>query len=141
MDALQGAVLRVKLAHLERWNERRREIAEHYREALDGYELEPIETNPGSVPVYHLMVVRHEARDSLAARLREQGIATGVHYPIPLHRQPAFVAYAAGPLPVAERAASEVLSLPMFPEMSSSEVDRVTSALVAAARQPRTHSL
>lgn len=133
MDELQAAILRVKLRHLESWNARRRQIAARYRRLLEDVPaVAPIDVPLDSEPVHHLFVVRVDNRDSVRATLSERGIECGVHYPIPLHRQPAFAGQDGGmqpALPVTDAAAACILSLPMFPEMSDADVDRVVAAL------------
>ena len=141
MDGLQAAILRLKLGHLAAWNARRRAIAARYRFLLEDLpEVHAIEPHDGE-PIYHLFVVECEDRDAVRERMGAAGIATGIHYPVPLHLQVAF----AGPdqpkegeLPVTERAAVRILSLPMFPEMTDGEADRVVTALTEAVRQVRT---
>ena len=132
MDGLQGAVLGVKLGHLAGWNARRREIAARYASGLAGVEgLRLPSTAAWAEPVYHLYVVRTEDRDGLAAGLRERGISTAVQYPHPLHATPAFSDCGAsiGDLPVSEKACTEILSLPIFPELTDDGVDRVIEAV------------
>jgi len=139
LDELQAAVLRVKLARLSAWTDRRRAIAAIYGRELAGLPLRlPVE-QPYARAVYHLYVVRHPRRDELAAFLKERGIATLIHYPIPLHLMPAFSSLGPGEggLPVAEGAAREILSLPLYPEMTDEQARRVASAVrdfFAAAR-------
>jgi dTDP-4-amino-4,6-dideoxygalactose transaminase len=132
LDELQAAILRVGLAHLEEWTARRRSLAATYREALGGLGglTLPSEQDYARA-VYHLFVVRHPRRDALAAALRERGVGTLIHYPIPLHRQPAFAGAGrtAGHLPVVETAAREILSLPLFPEMSDTRAEIVVEAV------------
>ncbi|MCS7283547.1 MAG: DegT/DnrJ/EryC1/StrS family aminotransferase, partial [Anaerolineae bacterium] len=134
LDEIQAAVLRVKLRHLEAWNERRRQIAALYSEYLAeatrwGLVLPGEPENAHHV--YHLYVVRHPQRDALQAFLRERGIGTLVHYPVPVHLQPAYadLGYREGSLPVSEALAREVLSLPMYPELTDEEVQRVAEAV------------
>jgi len=131
LDELQAAVLRVKLRHLERRNERRRQIAAYYGERLGGLPLRLPAVAAGERPAFHQYVVRSERRGELQAHLQQQGIETGIHYPVPLHRQPAWLrAYGeAPPLPHAEKLAREILSLPVFPELSDAEVERVAAAV------------
>lgn len=132
MDGLQGAVLRVKLRHLDAWTEARRHLAARYTERLaDLPGVEPVTVAADCEPVYHLYVVRVPERDRVLADLRSRGIDAGVHYPIPLHLQPAYahLGLGAGSLPETERAAREVLSLPLYPEMGEEAVDRVVAAL------------
>jgi dTDP-4-amino-4,6-dideoxygalactose transaminase len=131
LDEIQAALLRVSLRHLPAWTERRRALAKLYREELNGAAVElPVE-QPYARAVYHLFVVRHPHRDLLARRLADRGIGTLVHYPIPLHLQPAFrpLGGRPGDLPVAEKAAAEILSLPLFPEMSDEQVRVVATAV------------
>ncbi len=135
LDALQAAILRVKLRHLERWTEQRRDHAGRYRELLSGTSITtPVEAD-GRRHVYHLYVIRSGARDPLLAGLRDSGIGVGVHYPIPLHRQPAYAAigYANVSLPETERAAAEVLSLPMYPELTDGQLQAVAHAVRSVA--------
>ena len=131
MDGVQGAVLGVKLRHLEAWTEARRQHAGEYARQLAGTPaLTPVE-RPGTRHVYHVYVVRLPERDSFRARLSDAGVQTGVHYPIPVHLQPAYrdLGYQAGAFPVSERVASEVLSLPMFPELTDSQIATVAALL------------
>jgi dTDP-4-amino-4,6-dideoxygalactose transaminase len=125
MDGLQGAVLGVKLNHLPAWTSRRRAIASRYRRELAGIAglSLPVERE-GAEPVYHLFVVRTTKRDELQHHLADQGIATSIAYPIPLHLQEAcaYLGHREGDFPVSERAAREVLSLPVYPELSDEQV-------------------
>jgi dTDP-4-amino-4,6-dideoxygalactose transaminase len=135
LDAIQAGFLRVKLKHLTLWNEKRRQAAERYRElfaAADGNEFPPYEPD-WSKPIYHLYVIRVQERESLLRRLADANIGTGIHYPVPLHLQKAYssFAYKAGDFPVAERVASEILSLPMFPNLSAQQQDRVVKAILS----------
>jgi len=134
MDTLQAAILRVKLRHLERWNEARRQVAHNYTRRLgvvDGLGLPP--PCVYGRQVFHLYVVRVPRRDQLREYLAQQGIATGVHYPIPLHLQEAFaeLGHKAGDFPVSEEWAGKVLSLPTFPELEDGEIAYVAEALRA----------
>jgi dTDP-4-amino-4,6-dideoxygalactose transaminase len=131
IDALQAAVLSVKLKHLEVWTEARRRIASRYCELLSGLPLSLPQEASGMRHVYHLFVVRTPRRDDLMNHLKLRGIASGVHYPVPLHRQPAYLRQGYGnvSLPETERAAAEVLSLPIYPEMSDEQVARVAGAV------------
>ena len=133
MDGVQGAVLGVKLKHLESWTEARRGRAAEYSIRLaDTPAIVPSE-RLGSRHVYHLYVVRVPERDVWRAKLTEAGIQTGVHYPIPVHLQPAYrdLGYSRGDFPVAERVADEVLSLPIFPELTVEQIETITSAFRA----------
>jgi dTDP-4-amino-4,6-dideoxygalactose transaminase len=136
MDAFQGALLRVKLRHLTAWNEERRAIAARYAELLSGLGLEaPVEA-PGRQHVWHVYAVRVPERERVAAALHEQGIGTAVVYPRPLHLQPAFadLGLTAGSFPNAERAARELLGLPMYPGLPQDGPERVVAALAKALR-------
>ena len=140
MDGLQGAILRVKLRHLDAWNARRREIAAMYRDLLTGSGVVPIVVPESSEPVYHQFVVRTAQRETLREALTVRGIQTGIHYPIPLHQQPAFAAY--GPesfgevLKATDAAAAEIVSLPMFPELSDADVRRVAASVQTCLQSP-----
>ncbi len=138
LDALQAAVLTVKLARLDGWNEARRSIADRYQTAFAGGPARPVAEVPGSRGVYHLAVVRVPDRDRVQRDLNELGVQTQVHYPIPCHQQEPYRRFASGPLPAAERGAGEVLSLPMFPHMTDAQVARVCDA-VHAVLQGREH--
>ena len=135
LDTLQAAVLRVKLRHLDDWNALRRRHAAAYGEALAGAGVELPPPGDGVEHVWHLYVVRHPERDAIAAALADAGIATGVHYPVPIHLQPAYadLGLGAGTFPVAERAADRLLSLPMYPELTDESISAVASAVRAAA--------
>ena len=131
LDEMQAALLRAKLGHLAAWTDRRRALAARYHEGLAGGGVElPVE-QPYARAVYHLYVIRHPRRDALAAALKERGIGTLVHYPIPLHLQPAFaeLGLRRGDFPVAERAAGEILSIPLFPEMTDGQAEAVIRAI------------
>jgi len=132
LDELQAAVLRVKLRRLDSENERRRELAAAYDAALSGSDVELPQRADEVVHVYHQYVIRSAHRDSLRAWLREQGVGTLVHYPVPVHLQPAYQGRVRhGSLARTEDAAREVLSLPMFPELSLEQV-RMASHLILA---------
>ena len=133
MDGIQGAILGVKLRHLEAWTEARRSRAALYDRLLADSTLQTPVVRRDCRHVYHCYVVRTANRDQVRQLLADQQIQTGVHYPIPVHLQPAYgdLGYSAGAFPVAEAAAREVLSLPIFPEMSDAQVEAVASALRA----------
>jgi dTDP-4-amino-4,6-dideoxygalactose transaminase len=134
MDGIQGAILRVKLRHLEAWTEARRARAADYARAFAGSSvMTPIE-RPDCRHVYHVYAVRLSNRDATRAALHAADIQTGVHYPIPIHLQPAHadLGYTRGDFPVSETIASQVLSLPMFPEMTTEQVQAVADAVLAA---------
>ncbi|MCV0403174.1 MAG: DegT/DnrJ/EryC1/StrS family aminotransferase [Chloroflexi bacterium] len=134
IDALHAAVLGAKLPHLESWTDARRSHARRYSELLEGAMVEVPVTRDGFRHVFHLYVVRSARRDELLARLREEGIGAGIHYPIPLHRQPAYVALGYGDvsLPHTEAAAAEVLSLPMYPELTDEQIQRIVATVRAS---------
>jgi dTDP-4-amino-4,6-dideoxygalactose transaminase len=126
MDGLQAAVLNVRLPHLEADNARRGEIACTYHGMLgDLDDMRLLEDREGVHAVYHQYAIRTSRRDALQAYLSERGIGTGIHYPMPLHRQPAFAPFDPADCPEAEAASREILSLPMFPELTNDEVKRV----------------
>ena len=136
LDPLQAAVLAVKLAHLDAWNARRRALAGRYTATLSKLEISGtgliLPRVPGwAEPVWHLYVVRSGDRDGLQRRLDAAGIGTLIHYPIPPHRQGAYadLAIPAGALPIAERLAAEVLSLPIGPHLDAAAIDRVALAI------------
>jgi dTDP-4-amino-4,6-dideoxygalactose transaminase len=133
LDTIQAAVLRVKLAHLDRWNELRREHAATYGAVLADSGLRLPETALWAEHVFHLYVVRAARRDALREALKARGIATGMHYPLPLPDQPALesLGYGQAQFPVTAKWAREVLSLPMFPELERSEIERVAEAITA----------
>ncbi|MBI4470669.1 MAG: DegT/DnrJ/EryC1/StrS family aminotransferase [Acidobacteria bacterium] len=129
LDALQAAVLRAKLPHLDEWNEARRRAAAAYEERLKGVgDLRTPGARPDAQHVYHVYAVRTAHRDGLLAALQESGIGAAIHYPMPLHLQPAHsgLGYRGGDFPVAETACREILSLPMFPEITEPQIDHVT---------------
>lgn len=135
LDELQAAILRVKLPRLASWNERRRFLAARYERLLaDAPGIVTPGTLPGTVPVFHQYTVRVRGRDRVAEALRDAGIETQVYYPYPLHLLPihASLGQGEGAFPEAERACREVLSLPMFPELTEAEQDRVCDVLKAA---------
>jgi len=131
LDALQAAILNAKLPHLAAWNEARQQKAALYDRLLAGLPVTRPIVRPDRSHVYHLYVIRVPHRDELAAFLRSRGIETGIHYPIPLHLQPAYrqLGYRQGDFPVTERLAREILSLPLYPEISDEEVEQVVGAI------------
>ncbi len=131
LDEIQAAVLRVKLRYLEEWTARRRQIAALYSELLADTDVVTPYERPGVRHVYHQYTIRAPRRDALRAYLQEQGIGSMVYYPIPLHQLKLYAGlnYPAGSLPVSEEAAQEVLSLPMYPELSDEQVREVAAAI------------
>ena len=131
MDNIQAAILNVKLPNLNNWNEQRRVHAAQYRLELAGANVVLPEVKPGCVHAHHLFVIRYPKRDELQKFLKARQIATGIHYPIPLHLQPAYadLGYKEGDFPATEAAARQILSLPMYPEMTREMVTEVASAV------------
>ena len=133
LDSIQAGWLSVKLPHLAKWNDSRRKLAHRYHEMFADMKdslILPVEAS-WTKGVYHLYVVRVQDREAFQARLAEAGIGTGIHYPIPLHQQKAYenLGYKTGDFPVTERLAGEIVSLPMFPQLSNSQQDEVVSAV------------
>jgi dTDP-4-amino-4,6-dideoxygalactose transaminase len=131
LDTVQAAILRVKLPHLDRWNARRRDLADAYREHLAHLPLRLPAAEAAKRHVYHLFVIQSPQRDELRGRLAGHGVETGIHYPVPLHLQPALkrLGYASGAFPNAERLARESLSLPMYPEMPLGHLERIADVI------------
>jgi len=125
LDELQAAILRVKLRHLDEWNARRLDLVSEYRQGLEGLEISLPRIADGVESVYHLFVVRTKQRDTLQSRLKESGIETLIHYPIPPHKQDAYRFIQNLHLPIAECLASEVVSLPLGPHLSTTSVEQV----------------
>jgi dTDP-4-amino-4,6-dideoxygalactose transaminase len=137
LDGLQAAVLRVKLPYLDRANAARRRHAARYLKRLAGQDRINCPTvAAGAEPVWHLFVVQVDDRAAVGAALKARGIATGIHYPVPLHRQPVYADWGleSGALPVTEAAAARILSLPMFPELTEAQIEAVADALIEAVR-------
>ncbi len=134
MDGLQGAFLRVKLGHLQAWNEARRAGAKRYEGLLKSSDLLLPAERPENRSVYHVYAVRHRQRDRLRAALADHGIATGLHYPVPVHLQEAYryLGHETGDFPVSESIALEELSLPLYPELTPEQQDRVANAIATA---------
>ncbi|SRR5579883_1890635 len=131
MDELQAAVLRIKLRYLEQWNAARQAHADAYTEQLRGLvEAVPV-TQPWATHVYYVYVVRVPQRDAFRQALEEEGIATGVHYPVPIHLQPACAqyGYTRGSLPVTEAVTERIVSLPMYPELTAEQIQSVVDAV------------
>jgi dTDP-4-amino-4,6-dideoxygalactose transaminase len=137
LDTLQAAILRVKLRYIDEWNEARRKVASWYDELLSGQNgiTRPV-SDPRATPVFHLYVVQIDERDRVRETLNGAGIGAGVHYPVPVHEQPAFrhLGYRPDAFPVTSRVAKRVLSLPIYPEITRAQVERVASALIDAVR-------
>lgn len=140
MDSIQAAVLLLKLRYLDQWNDQRRKHARQYDELLG--DIEAV-TTPAVMqyanPVYALYTIRVQNRDRVQAHLRQRGIVTGVYYPVPLHFQPAYryLGYKENDFPAAETAAREVLSLPLYPELSEGEINHVAESIRDFCRRKR----
>ncbi|HOJ42734.1 MAG TPA: DegT/DnrJ/EryC1/StrS family aminotransferase, partial [Syntrophorhabdaceae bacterium] len=131
LDEVQAALLSVKLKHLDAWNKKRRHIAWLYRKELEDTPVILPDEAPWAYHVYHLYVIRVTQRDELMSFLKERGITTLIHYPIPIHLQGVYkrLGYKKGAFPNAERVASEIISLPIFPSMKEDEVLYVTRCI------------
>ncbi len=136
LDGLQAAVLRVKLPHLDTWNKGRRKVADRYTELLSDGSVTLSAVHPDAEPVWHLFVIRLADRDGLQQHLKEQGVSTGVHYPVPLHLQPAYahLGISQGSLPITERVAREILSLPMYSELTDDQIQHVVESVRSGMR-------
>jgi dTDP-4-amino-4,6-dideoxygalactose transaminase len=140
LDAIQAGFLTVKLRHLAYWNCKRREAAQRYDDLLSSIEQIIRPYCPSNMrAVYHLYVVRVQDREELQEKLASSGIGTGIHYPVPLHLQDAYrhLGYAKGSFPVSEKIASEILSLPMYPQLRQEQIRRVAQALSGSFSSPR----
>lgn len=131
LDEIQAVVLRAKLPHLSQWNEKRREHAAKYGELLQNLPLETPTEKADNYHVYHLYVIRVADRDLLQSYLKEQGVFTGIHYPVPIHLQQciADLGYTEGSLPVTERITKEILSLPMYAELTDDQISYIVSTI------------
>ncbi|MBI2822294.1 MAG: DegT/DnrJ/EryC1/StrS family aminotransferase [Acidobacteria bacterium] len=131
LDTIQAAILRVKLRYLDEWNQNRRRCAQCYNQLLQGLDVATPRVGGAGDHVYHLYVIRCRQRDELKAWLEGRGIATGMHYPLPIHLQPAYrdLNYPQGGFPVTEKLAGEILSLPMYPELQESQIAQVAQAI------------
>ncbi len=131
LDSIQAAILLAKIRSLKAWNEKRRKIASLYNQMLEDLPVRPPHESPYAYHIYHQYTIRTEKRDQLREFLKAKGIATAIHYPLPIHLQAAYreLGYTEGDLPRSERASREVLSLPIFPEMENGEVEYVGSAI------------
>jgi dTDP-4-amino-4,6-dideoxygalactose transaminase len=134
LDTLQAAILRVKLRRLDEWNSKRRQYARCYAELLSGAPLVLPRQGSDEELVWHLYVVRSLKRDALKAHLESRGVMTGLHYPTPIHLQPAYAqaGYRKGDFPVCEQLANEILSLPMYAELTPDTLSRVTEAIMSS---------
>jgi len=139
LDEIQAAILRIKLRHLDEWNARRQAIAARYNELFAGSDIITPEIPGGGRHVFYCYAIRVPGgrRDALRAHLTERGIGTQIHYPVPIHMQEAaqFLGYRKGDLPVTEKVAGEVLSLPMYPELTDAQIDRVATGVTEFMRK------
>ena len=138
LDAMQAAMLRVKLRHLEKWNEGRRQAAARYRELLSKIEGVIVPYEPDwSRAIYHLYVIRTAARDALQTHFSNEKIGTGLHYPVPVHIQNAYkdCGFKKGDFPITERIATEILSLPMFPQLTAEQQSSIAKTMTASLAQ------
>ncbi len=135
MDSIQGAVLQVKLKHLDTWNAARTAHAKHYSKGLAGTSYGLPSMPADSEPVWHCYVIECKDRNRVQKALTEAGIGTAINYPLPLHLQPVFqsLGYRPGSLPVAEQLCERCLSLPMYPELKDEQVEAVVKAIRAVA--------
>jgi dTDP-4-amino-4,6-dideoxygalactose transaminase len=135
MDEIQAAILSAKLPRLEQWNDRRAEIASVYTSSLEGTAVRPLAQLPDRRHVFHLYVVEAPDRDRFRDDLERQGVATLIHYPVPIHRQPPYSGLGDGPVSLqnSERLADSIVSLPLFPEMTDEEVEAASAAARSAA--------
>ena len=135
LDELQAALLRVKLRYLDNFNATRRHLAELYNQRLAHLPLTLPTIEPNCEPVFHLYVIQTDQRDGLQSYLTKQGIGTAVHYPVPVHRQPAYhrLGYEVGSLPMTEEVCGDILSLPIHPHMSKTEVESVSQAILVGS--------
>jgi len=145
LDTLQAAVLRIKLKHLEEWNDARRQHAKTYCRLLGQTGIGVPRAAAHSESVWHLYVIQTDQRDAVKEYLASRGIGVGIHYPIPIHLQPAYrdLGYRPGDFPVTEECARRILSLPMYAELTPEIVNRVaetTNEFAAASQAPVTYS-
>jgi dTDP-4-amino-4,6-dideoxygalactose transaminase len=135
MEGFQGAILRVKLCHLDSWTEARRAIVNKYNQLLADCGMGRPTEMPWARHVYHVYTLRTKDRDTVLSALDKQGVQTGIHYPVPVHLQPAYadLGYKRGDFPQSEKAADEVFSLPLYPEMTDEQIESVSEALMGLA--------
>lgn len=131
LDAIQAAILRVKLPHIDAWNAKRREIAKVYDECLKDTDLVTPVINEENVPVYHMYILQSENREEILAKLKEKGVATGVYYPVPLHLQKVYkdLGYKEGDMPVAEYLSHRTFAIPVYPELTDEQVQYVLNSI------------
>jgi dTDP-4-amino-4,6-dideoxygalactose transaminase len=135
LDALHAAILSIKLRELDRWNALRQQADRWYRAMLGSTNCHTLGTDPRATSVHHLEVVRVNERERLLQAFAARGIGFGLHYPVPVHRQRAFARYATRPLPIVERTAEEIVSLPMFPTITRRQVEYVCEAILSVTEE------
>ncbi|NME84160.1 DegT/DnrJ/EryC1/StrS family aminotransferase [Clostridium sp. SM-530-WT-3G] len=131
LDAIQAAILRVKLPHIDEWNAKRREIAKVYDERLKDTDLVTPAVSEENVPVYHMYILQSENREAMLSKLKEKGVATGVYYPVPLHLQKVYkdLGYKEGDMPVAEYLSHRTFAIPVYPELTEEQVDYIIESI------------
>ena len=131
LDAIQAAILRVKLPHIDEWNAKRREIAKVYDERLKDTDLVTPAVSEENVPVYHMYILQSENREAMLSKLKEKGVATGVYYPVPLHLQKVYkdLGYKEGDIPVAEYLSHRTFAIPVYPELTEEQVDYIIESI------------
>lgn len=131
LDAIQAAILRVKLPYIDEWNAKRREIAKIYDESLKDTDLVTPFVDENNVPVYHMYILQSEEREAILGKLKENGVATGVYYPVPLHLQKVYknLGYKEGDMPVAEYLSHRTFAIPVYPELTKEQVDYVIDSI------------
>ncbi len=131
LDAIQAAILRVKLPYIDEWNAKRREIAKIYDESLKDTDLVTPFVDENNVPVYHMYILQSEEREAILGKLKENGVATGVYYPVPLHLQKVYknLGYKEGDMPVAEYLSHRTFAIPVYPELTKEQVDYVIDSM------------
>jgi dTDP-4-amino-4,6-dideoxygalactose transaminase len=136
MEGFQGAILRVKLRHLDKWTKARRDVAQFYNELLHGSNVQTPVEMPYARHVYHIYAIRTLQRSVLQQDLQSQGVQTGIHYPIPVHLLPAYtdLGYHQGNFPLSEEACDQVLSLPIFAELSKDQIQTVCDAVSSTVK-------
>jgi dTDP-4-amino-4,6-dideoxygalactose transaminase len=139
LDALQAAILSVKLKRLDAWNTGRGRAAKAYAAALAGLPVQLVNAAPGASSCHHLTVVRMPHRDEVRRALATEQISTGLHYPVPCHRQTPFITERRSVLPVVETAADQILSLPMFPHLTDTQIGCVADAIFRALSKVARH--
>lgn len=131
LDAIQGAILRVKLPHLDSWNSGRRKVAEIYNKEFEGSNVVPPTVRPENEHIYHQYVVQCEDRESMLNKLKEKGVATGVYYPVPLHLQKVYkdLGYKEGDMPVAEYLSHRTFAIPVYPELTEKQIKYIVDSI------------